>query len=37
MKRLWILSGFLFVLVVFVLWYIVASDYGKSRTRLGRT
>src|SRR5450432_2937366 len=29
MKRLWILSGCLFVLVVsFVLWYIVASDYG---------
>jgi hypothetical protein len=29
MKRLWILSGCLFVLVVcFVLWYSVASDYG---------
>src|ERR1700761_2223094 len=29
MKRLWILSGCLFLLVVcFVLWYSVASDYG---------
>ena len=29
MKRLWILSGCLFLLLVcFVLWYSVASDYG---------
>ena len=31
MKRLWILSGSLFLLILsFVVWYVVASDYGDS-------